>query len=186
MQVEQSSSGPAETGSGVLDDREVARRLAAVMDAAGAAAGLDRARLIIVRDGRMAVIERFRQGRHYWLFPGGGVEEGETIEQAARREGTEELGLAVSLGPLRALVHYRLEYGSVQRHWCFEATVDSDDIKIAGGPELDDRPEHGTYEAVWLGLDDIGGRDVYPAAVARLIAANRGLWSGAMIQVAEP
>lgn len=169
-----------------LDEGEIARRLTAVMDAAGAAAGLDRARLIIIRNGHLATIERFRQGRHYWLLPGGGVEEGETIEQAARREGTEELGVQVGLGPLRALVHRRLEDGQVQRHWCFEASVDSDDIRIAGGPELDDRPENGTYAAVWLGLDDISDRYVYPAAVALLLPANRGVWPAALLQVAEP
>jgi 8-oxo-dGTP diphosphatase len=178
---------PDETESvgGKFGDDEVARRLAAVMDAAGAAAGLDRARLIIVRNGRLAAIERFRQRRHYWLLPGGGVEEGETIGQAALREGAEELGLAVSLGPLRVLVHHRLEDGSAQRHWCFEASVDSDDIRIAGGPELDDRPEDGTYEAVWLGLDDLAGRDVYPAAAVQLVARDRGEWPAALVQVTE-
>ncbi len=172
--------------SAKLGDGEVARRLVAVMDAAGAAAGLDRARLVIVRNGHVAAIERFRRGRRYWLLPGGGVEAGETIEQAARREGAEELGLQVSLGPLRALVHRRLEDGSVQRHWCFEASVDSDDIRIAGGPELDGPPEDGSYAAVWLGLDDIADRYVYPAAVALLLPGNRGVWPAGLLQLAEP
>ncbi len=57
-----------------------------------------RARVGIVTDGRVALIKRMRAGRTYYLFPGGGVEEGETPEQAAIREAREELGADVELG----------------------------------------------------------------------------------------
>ncbi len=37
--------------------------------------------------------------RDFWVCPGGGVEKGETWQQAAQREVQEETGLSVSLGP---------------------------------------------------------------------------------------
>jgi len=56
-----------------------------------------RARIVLVDHGKLALIKRVRDGRTYYLFPGGGVEEGETPQDAARREAFEELGVEVEL-----------------------------------------------------------------------------------------
>jgi 8-oxo-dGTP pyrophosphatase MutT (NUDIX family) len=155
------------------------------MDASAAEAGLDRARVVLIRRGRLAAIERVRAGRRYWLFPGGGVEAGETPAQAALREAHEELGVPVRIGPLRALIHRVLDGGSVQRHWCFEATSDHDEITIAGGPELSPRPEEGTYRAVWLDLADLADFELYPAELARLLAAHPDGWPSRPLEAEE-
>jgi 8-oxo-dGTP diphosphatase len=50
----------------------------------------------IVRDGRILLIKRaYVPFQHLWSFPGGGWEDGESIEACAAREVGEELGLAV-------------------------------------------------------------------------------------------
>ncbi|HEY5158219.1 MAG TPA: NUDIX domain-containing protein, partial [Anaerolineales bacterium] len=54
-----------------------------------------RAAILLLQDDKIALIERQRAGLHYFTFPGGHVEEGETPEQAAVREAAEELGLQV-------------------------------------------------------------------------------------------
>ena len=46
-----------------------------------------------VRDGRVLVVLRERDGRRYAVLPGGGVEPGETPQQACLRELREETGL---------------------------------------------------------------------------------------------
>ena len=69
-----------------------------------------RARVVLVEDGRVALIERRRAGERYFLFPGGGVEAGESFLQAAIREAWEELGVRVELGD----VIYDEEFGDAR------------------------------------------------------------------------
>ncbi|MEU2484072.1 NUDIX hydrolase [Streptomyces sp. NPDC012617] len=51
---------------------------------------------IIVDSGKTLMIRRReREGKLLWAFPGGGIEAGESPEQAAVRETAEEVGLEV-------------------------------------------------------------------------------------------
>jgi ADP-ribose pyrophosphatase YjhB (NUDIX family) len=61
------------------------------------------ARLIVTDEqGRVLLFRHVdRHGKEFWATPGGGLESGETAEQAARREAAEELGASgVELVPL--------------------------------------------------------------------------------------
>ena len=60
-----------------------------------------RARIVLIEHGRVALIRRDRDGQTDFFFPGGGVEAGETPEEAARREAVEKLGVEVELGRSR-------------------------------------------------------------------------------------
>ena len=51
------------------------------------------ARGIIIREGKIAMVHSLKYD--YYKFPGGGIEPGETMEQALIRETREEAGLAV-------------------------------------------------------------------------------------------
>jgi 8-oxo-dGTP diphosphatase len=72
-------------------------------DRNGTANGRRRAAAVIVRHGHVLMVrERSlgpggrHDGQEYWTLPGGGINPGETAEQAVRREVSEETGLVVT------------------------------------------------------------------------------------------
>jgi 8-oxo-dGTP diphosphatase len=52
----------------------------------------------LVRDGALLLVAHKKNGEIYWLLPGGGVEFGESMEQALVREFREELGIDIDVG----------------------------------------------------------------------------------------
>ena len=55
------------------------------------------ARAIIVHEGNLLLMERWRNDSHYFSIPGGGIEAGETAEEAVLREVLEETNLTVEV-----------------------------------------------------------------------------------------
>lgn len=142
---------------------------------------VERAGVLIIRGGRLALIERQWNGGRYWVIPGGGVEPGETVAEAARREAEEELGVKVELGILRVRIDHRQRDGSTQRQWYFDAALSSDDIQVVG-PET--KSEHtGSYKAVWIELDELDTGAVHPSAVVELLARYRGEWPASLVEI---
>lgn len=52
-----------------------------------------RAVAVLVKDDKVLLIHRTRDGKEFWVFPGGGVEEDEKIEEAVVREVEEEASI---------------------------------------------------------------------------------------------
>lgn len=55
---------------------------------------------VYVRDGKILLVRHFKNGRRYWLLPGGGCEFGETLDAAVERELVEECGVQTKTGRL--------------------------------------------------------------------------------------
>ncbi len=145
-----------------------------------------RAGIVLLEEQKVVLIERYRNGMHYYVFPGGGVEEGETPEEAAVREMGEETGLHVAVKRKLAEIYFE---SSVQHYFLAE--------RIGGmfgagqGEEYTDadpdNPEQGVYIPTWMPLLEVPQHhDIYPAALAVLIVeALKDGWPLSPILVRE-
>jgi 8-oxo-dGTP diphosphatase len=127
-----------------------------------------RSGILLLQDDKVALIERHRAGLHYFSFPGGHVDTGETPEQAAIRETKEELGLQVTLIKLVAKFEWQ---GNWQYYY---------EVKAVGGvfgsgtgqemhsPSL----ERGTYCPVWMPVTEILFQPVKPRSLAEIVVRS--------------
>lgn len=55
---------------------------------------------VIIRHDSVLLVEHLKEGRHYFLLPGGGVDQGETLQEALLRELREEVRIEATPGSL--------------------------------------------------------------------------------------
>lgn len=131
-----------------------------------------RAGVVILVGDRIALIERVKASRTYYVVPGGGVVDGEYTEEAACREAKEELGLDVTLERLFAVVE-RVERGAVTHVQLYYLVKTAAGVFGTGeGEEYGRSPTHGTYQAVWLPLADVKEHHSYPKVLMEYLAGN--------------
>ena len=133
-----------------------------------------RAAVILLQDEKVALLERNRRGTRYFVFPGGGIDEGETAEQAAVREADEELGMQVAIVRLVAEVSY---HGVPQYFFLAEAT--GGEFGAGHGKEMSSAAEsgQGSYRPCWIPVTELTTLPVLPSIIARYIfTACRDGW----------
>src|SRR5689334_14488997 len=103
-----------------------------------------RAGALIIRDGKILLIHRKKKGDEYWVLVGGGVEIGETVEQALVREVREETGLEVKTFDL-----LRVHEDEKVIHSLFCCSVEGGE-PILGGPEKEEMSDSNWYNLEWI------------------------------------
>ena len=142
-----------------------------------------RSAAILIQNNSLALMERHRDGRHYFTFPGGGVDEGETPEQAVIREAHEELGIEAKVIRLAAELWFN---GDQQFFFLVEQTGGT--FGTGAGEEFasDRDPARGTYDPIWMPLEQVTAQNVLPKQVAELVAKSHPTgWSDAPILIRE-
>lgn len=114
------------------------------------------ARVILIRDREVLLIHHtYRDG---WYFPGGGVDKGETLEEAARREAEEEAMASVrDLRLLGVYANFR--------------EAKSDHVAVFYSKEFDLRnfePNNEISRREWFDIDELP-ETISPATRARLL-----------------
>lgn len=113
---------------------------------------------IVRRDGLVLLVKRARSPfEGYWSFPGGLVELGETLTEAAAREVREEAGIEVEVGEQIETVEiiHRDEAGKVDRHYVLA-------VFLAGWQAGEIAAGDDAAEARWFDPDDVGDLAMTP------------------------
>ena len=125
-----------------------------------------RAGAIILDNDLVALIERFREGNHYFVFPGGSVKKKETVEETVIREVREETGLDVVVDRLIAIVHYR----DIEQYF-YLVEIIGGDFGSGIGKEMVGKspPEKGRYIPVWKKVTELPNLNGWPRTLFELV-----------------
>ena len=110
----------------------------------------ERAFSAIIHNGKIVMVYHIVPVRPYWTLPGGGVENGENIEEAAIREAFEEVNLNINI--IRFL--FKTDY-TKGIEYCFLAEpININDLRVGYDPEFDGNNQT-LVKAEWKNINDV-------------------------------
>jgi len=138
------------------------------------------ARTLLIADGSVLLILGRDPARPdagtWWLTPGGGIDDGESLEGAAVREVFEETGLQLSpdqLGPVVATRVAEFEFDDRefrQTEWFFAVTVPTFVPQVDGWEPIEQRA---LLDHRWWSVDALTATDemIYPVELPTIVQA---------------
>ncbi|WP_438313146.1 NUDIX hydrolase [Sporosarcina sp. FA9] len=122
----------------------------------------DRGSAVLIKNRKVALIKRTKNGVTYYVFPGGGIELGETPEVATKREAYEELGVDIDVKNCIAEIDFE------GKQFFFLGDIVGGVFGTGQGEEFLDKNK-GAYIPEWVDIDDLLFIDVKPKVVAEKV-----------------
>ncbi len=123
--------------------------------------------VILVEHGKVLCV-KYSSKNDFYLFPGGGIEKGETIAEAAVREMKEESGIKVKLGKIVYI-----------NDWIENKETNSRVVNIfftgqrVGGKEDNGVKDNGKVKGIeWIDLEEFKNIDFRPKSIAERLFSD--------------
>ena len=119
-----------------------------------------RAAAVIIQNDQILLMHRQNNGREYYVFPGGGVENGESPDQAVVRELQEEF--TINILPEKELFQIiNTAYGKTREEHYFLVNNFTGTPEL-GGEEKERMDENNQYEPAWISLSELEELPLFP------------------------
>lgn len=118
---------------------------------------------LLVKDGKMAAIRIRDAGEEWCIMPGGGLEEGETVSEALRREMAEELGVDVECGELLFVIEGLRGESFHRVDMVFECRLTGDAENVVRHADTNQAGVD------WLDIERLNTLPLYPSKLRREI-----------------
>lgn len=119
--------------------------------------------LVVVRLGRRFLLVKEAKHGETWYLPGGRVEPGERLVEAARREALEETGIPVVIEGVLRVEHTPLSEGAARCRVLFAARPENDTPPKSA-------PDEDSLGAAWVTLEELDRLALRGAEVKRILA----------------
>ena len=121
---------------------------------------------IILRRDELLLVRHVKQGKSYWLLPGGGIEYGEPLPKALQRELREEASVEIEVGDL-VIVNDTIPPDHTRHtiNLCFTAHVTKGEISCGTDPRV--------VEVRYVAVDELSSLTFYPDIRHELVPAIR-------------
>ena len=114
---------------------------------------------IVIKDGKLLLIHRIKEGFEYHVFPGGHRRRDESGEDAVIREIFEETGITVAEPKLA------FDFSDPRNEWIhyyYICTWKNGDKLYLNGEEKDADPKVNFFDPMWIDLNEISNLNILP------------------------
>ena len=124
-------------------------------------------RAIVFTDDKLVVMYREKHDRVYYTFPGGGLEENETLETCVKRECLEEFGIEVE--PIKEAYIYEDE--KTKQHFFLVKWIGGE-MGSGVGEEFQPETNRGIYVPTLMPVNKMEQLPLMPPEVVRAMAQD--------------
>ncbi|KUK82736.1 MAG: Uncharacterized protein XD98_0515 [Microgenomates bacterium 39_6] len=110
--------------------------------------------VIVLTPREVLLIKRFKDNRHYWVFPGGHKRKGEKLVETAVRELAEETNIKASEKNLVKILDYFSDYSQRREIFYLLKLKKPLPVRIVGEEKLKNSPSN-SYQPVWYSLEKL-------------------------------